>query len=541
MCPKLLLKRKPLRRLGFNPVPIPSVIAIAFCLTLELAAETSDYEKAESMIRQGQWDQGIAILQPFIHAHPHDPKALNLMGIALTGKGNLAHANERYMQALKVDPRFYPALKNLAVNEFTQKDLAASERDFDSALKMAPDDAVIRTYLGEIAYRRDDYPQAATHLAKAGHFVYKDPRIALHLAKSYLEIQQAPRALETLSEVSKQGLNPRLQFEAGLILAQHNLFQEAIPYFGAVREGFPDSYDTDYNLSLCYVETKQNSQAIDLLEELSRKGHKTAELANLLAHAYEGDHQTEKALQALREATLVAPKDEKNYLDLGVMCLNHDSFELGLQAVEVGLHHLPDSDQLVFQRGVFHAMLGQYESAERDFQLANKLAPERDLTYAGLGMTYLQEGHLPEAIRVLRQRTKEARGHGDYHLPYLLGEALIRSGVTPGQPAFAEARSALEESLRLSPTYSRSHVDLAKLYLMENRLDEAIDHFEKARALDPENKAVYSHLATAYRRKGKSGQANAMLAMLVKLNDQDRAHVYPVSKLMKGDLAGTLH
>ena len=73
---------------------------------------------------------------------------------------------------------------------------------------------------------------------------------------------------------------------------------------------------------------------------------------------------------------------------------------------------------------------------------------------------------------------------------------------------------------------------------MENRLDEAIDHFEEARALDPENKAVYSHLATAYRRKGKSGHANAMLAMLVKLNDQDRAHVYPVSKLMKG---GSVH
>ena len=427
--------RKPSERLLFCTLRISCLIACLLCVTVAWPSDAPDYSEAEALIRHGEWDQGIAILQTFIRAHPRDPKALNLMGIALTGKGELAQANERFQQALGIDPRFYPALKNLAVNEFTQKDFAASERDFDLALKMAPDDTVIHAYLGEIAYSRNDYQRAANHLAQAGPFVYKRPGIALHLVKTYLEVQQQSRGLETLSEISKQGLDARLQFEAGYILAQHDLYQEAIPYFRAAREHFPDSYDTGYNLSLCYLEMKQYSQAIDLLEELSRKGHQSAELANLLGHAYEGDHQTEKALEAPREATLLAPKDAKNYLDFGVLCLNHDFFKLGLEAVEVGLHHLPDSDQLVFQRGVFYAMLGQYESAEGDFQLANRLAPERDLTYAGLGMTYLQEGHLPEAIRVLRQRVKEGRGSGDYVLLYLLGEALIRSGVTPSQPS----------------------------------------------------------------------------------------------------------
>jgi len=177
--------------------------------------------------------------------------------------------------------------------------------------------------------------------------------------------------------------------------------------------------------------------------------------------------------------------------------------------------------------------LGHFEPAERDFETAAKLAPEKDLAYVGLGMTYLQAAHLPEALRVLRERVKTDRGGHDPMVLYLLGEALIRSGVSPDRPDFAEAQGALENSIKLQPNYSRSHIDLAKLYLMRSRLDEAISHLQKARELDPKNTSVYSHLAVAYRRKGNPEQAKAMAAIMAKLNAEDLAHVYPIAKAMK--------
>jgi tetratricopeptide (TPR) repeat protein len=120
----------------------------------------------------------------------------------------------------------------------------------------------------------------------------------------------------------------------------------------------------------------------------------------------------------------------------------------------------------------------------------------------------------------LRQRIKEKPN--DPILLYLLGDALIRSGATPGDPTFAEAKAALEQSVKLNPRVAASQVDLAKLYLKENHLDEARDHLERAKTIDPKDKTAYSQLAMVYRRSGKPELASAMLNTLNQLNEEDR-------------------
>jgi hypothetical protein len=58
-------------------------------------------------------------------------------------------------------------------------------------------------------------------------------------------------------------------------------------------------------------------------------------------------------------------------------------------------------------------MQSHFEPAEVDFQLASKLAPGKNLSYAGLGVSYMQVANLPEAVRTLRStrlaRVQEAR------------------------------------------------------------------------------------------------------------------------------------
>jgi len=202
------------------------------------------------------------------------------------------------------------------------------------------------------------------------------------------------------------------------------------------------------------------------------------------------------------------------------LCTNYDAFDLGLEIIEVGLNHLPDSERLIFQRGVIRAMQSKFDLAEQDFKLAAKLAPENNSTYVAMGISYIQTGDLPKAIESLRHRIE--RTPNDYTLQYLLGKALIRSGVTPGERTFVEAKTALQKSIQRNPDFASSHTDLAKLYLQENRVDDALTHLEKARKLDPKEKSAYSQLALVYKRKGDSQQANAMLKILNQLNDEDR-------------------
>ena len=107
----------------------------------------------------------------------------------------------------------------------------------------------------------------------------------------------------------------------------------------------------------------------------------------------------------------------------------------------------------------------------------------------------------------------------------LYGEAVITSGAEAGSQEFSEAREALEQSVAMSPTYVSARMTLGKLYLMEGRMDDAIQQLNVARELDPRNAAVYSNLARAYRRRGDTARAEEMLEVLARLNKEEEERI----------------
>ena len=500
------------------------VLALIQAVTNSSAQTSNAHTQAETLVRQGEFDQGLVLLKQILENDPRNLRALNLAGIALTNKGQLPEANQQYQRALDVDPNFVPALKNLAINELAQKDLARARKHLVTALKWTPTDPTIHAYLGQIAYERQNFALAITHLSQAGIHLKQNPAMFAALVESYLETKQEAKALELLGKRPDWGpdgpAHGRIQFHLANVLAGRQLYQQAIPYFESAHQKFPDSDDLAFNLGLSYVETKQFSQAVQVLREVVDRGHKTAELDNLLAEAYEGNKQTQEAINTLREATQLEPEDEDNYVDLAALCTNYDAFDLGLEIIEIGLRHRPESERLIFQRGVIHAMQSEFDIAEQDFQLAARLAPQNNMSHVALGISYIQTGDLPKAITSLRQRINQKSN--DSTLLYLLGEALIRSGANPDEPTFIEAKNALERSVKLNSKFPAARTDLAKLYLKENRVDDALFQLEKARALDPKEKSAYSQLAVAYRHKGDIQQANSMLKILNQLNDEER-------------------
>jgi len=216
---------------------------------LAQSSAPSDYSRAEALVRQGQFDEGIAILRALLASEPRNLKALNLLGIALTQKGDLPAADLEYTKALEIDPRFYPALSNLAINEFTLKDFGDSEKHFQQAAKSKPGDPVVNSFLGKITFKRGDYVRAAQYLLKAESLFAQEPALAVALAQSELETGEDASALARLSQISAQSTPLRAQFQLGLALAGHDHFAEAIPYFESVQKQYPDSYDAAFNLA----------------------------------------------------------------------------------------------------------------------------------------------------------------------------------------------------------------------------------------------------------------------------------------------------
>jgi tetratricopeptide (TPR) repeat protein len=304
---------------------------------------------------------------------------------------------------------------------------------------------------------------------------------------------------------------------SGIALTRNGQFAQAIPHFLAARGQVTDTFALDFNLSLCYVGTRQFQPAIAILTSIHDAGRHAAEVKNLLAQAYVGDRQPEPALKALEEAARLSPKDEQLYLLVSEACLDEGLPDLGVQILAVGLGNLPNAPRLLFERGLTRSRLEQTDLAEEDFQAVRKLAPGSDIAYIADAQQALLSGDMPEAIRACRQGI--AAGHSHFLLLTMLGEALLRSGATPasGQD-FAEGQAALERAVQLRPNYSSARISLARFYLLSGKVDDAILHLEEARQRDPRNRAIYTALAEAYRRAGRADQAKQTLAALSELN-----------------------
>jgi predicted Zn-dependent protease len=100
----------------------------------------------------------------------------------------------------------------------------------------------------------------------------------------------------------------------------------------------------------------------------------------------------------------------------------------------------------------------------------------------------------------------------------ILGNALLRSGILPGQPEFLEAQGALEKAVAEHPNDAASQIALGQIYLMDGRLDDAVAHLETARQMRPDHPSIYANLAKAYQRKGDAQRAQEALAKLASLN-----------------------
>ena len=127
-------------------------------------------------------------------------------------------------------------------------------------------------------------------------------------------------------------------------------------------------------------------------------------------------------------------------------------------------------------------------------------------------------GNLAQAAQIARTAIRERAA--DYQLLTLLGDTLIQSGASPGEPEFSEAKEALQKSIGEHPSYGSSHIALGRLLLPEGLLDAAVEHLELARQLAPQNPAPYMLLATADRKRRQPEQERAMLAMVAKLNEE---------------------
>lgn len=324
--------------------------------------------------------------------------------------------------------------------------------------------------------------------------------------------------LSAPSQQTVSGENPVKgdeELKTGTSLTREGKFLEAIPHLLAARAAEADSYAATVNLGICYVGAGRYKEAISALESLRSTARATAAVENLLAQAYLGDHQLTRAWDSFISASASTPNDEKLYAYVADACNDQREFDFGLRAMSVGLRHLPDSARLRYERGLLLAQLDRLEEARPEFDHAAQLAGDSYIATLALVQLDLYDSKISQATH--RLLIALAAGHRDYQTLSLFGTVLMHAGAVPGDAEFAQAQQALEESARTNPEYSATQIALGRIYILEGRFPDAVEHLEIGRRLEPRNPAVYSNLASAYRHTGNEQKAQEMLRQLGRL------------------------
>ena len=318
------------------------------------------------------------------------------------------------------------------------------------------------------------------------------------------------------SAASEHRARAEMELQQGTLLSHQASFAEAIPHLQAARGHVANEYAASFNLALCYVGTRQYRQAIAVLEELRKDGHANADVENLLAQALVGNRESGLAFDALKRASTLTPNNEKLYMFVADACMEQHDYALGLNVVDLGLTSLPNSARLHYERAVFLSQLDEFDRARVDFQAAQKLDSDGEISCLAAAYEAMYGGEPARAIPAAREGL--SKGHQNATLLTILGESLLRAGAHPGESEFGEAQAALEKAVALQPRDVSARTSLGRLYLVANRTAAALAQLERARELDPGNPSVYALLAKAYQRQGNSERAQEALTRLTELN-----------------------
>ncbi len=468
-------------------LPLP-IFLRPILVTLILAcpgaqAQGSGITAIQGRIRTGDLGGAIGECDRILRHSPGDYRIWTLKGLALRMQGQSPAALVALRKATSLQPRFVPALAAQAQIEYQTGD-PACRGTLERLVSIVPGHSTAHAMLAALAFERKDCKATVRHAAKAPQETMDNP-----LARDqYAACLYRLREFETAADFFRRQLEAR------------------------------ESEDVRFNLGLVLFEAKKHAEAVEALKPLSRKSVPDSAALSLLAAAFDAISQTPEAIQTLRQAIELYPREERHYVELAALCLERNAFSVGVEVLKVGEKNIPGSARIQVMSGVLLAREGKLEAAEMAFRRAESLDPATSYGRAGLAAALLQFNAVDEAIALMRDQCK--RNPEDARAMALLGQAILQKGNGPEE--LREAEALLVRAVELAPDDARNHGLLGKVLLLQARFERAVPELEAAIRLDPADRTATYQLMTAYRRLGRTREVPRLQARVRELLEAER-------------------
>jgi tetratricopeptide (TPR) repeat protein len=378
------------------------------------------------------------------------------------------------------------------------------------ALKHAPRNPVLWSYLGLADSQLDDLDAGIADFQKALSFAPKDAQTHFNLGLLYRRKGDSQKALEMYQR--GLGLDPKdaaANQNYALLLMETGKFREAIPFLQKLR-----ALETaDLSVGVALIESyfkaglqeegKREIQAFLQAPNVTSADH--VKLAKVLIE----DKQPDTAQFVLEHVVKASPDLAEAHAQLGRLLADKDQYEDAAREMGLAVHLSPDTAEYSMRLAEILILWKQYPTAvEFLTAVKGRFGKLPEYQYK-LGLTYFGLHHIPQAIAVFEDLARE---HPDLDLvQFFLGNFYQTTGD------FEKAEPRYKRAIELNPQKASHYAALAQLLRKDtkDRTDEALPYLEKALLLDPRDTQSKLELALCHEKKMNFPKAQGLLEQVV--------------------------
>lgn len=176
------------------------------------------------------------------------------------------------------------------------------------------------------------------------------------------------------------------------------------------------------------------------------------------------------------------------------------------------LENEPDNADVYNNMGVAYSCLSDFEHAETCFVKAIELAPDLAQAYINLSDLYYKAGDLPSAIGTLQR--------GSYELENNLAIAHLLARVYIDDQRYEDAINELERVLDGEPENYDAYYDLGHVMFEIGDYESAISNFENVLQYKEDSELLFYSLAQAYEANNEIDKAISNYLKALAVNDK---------------------
>jgi putative PEP-CTERM system TPR-repeat lipoprotein len=376
---------------------------------------------------------------------------------------------KNYDQALEAAQKLAEKMPNnplpgnlIAAAYLAKGETAKAEAQWQETLKQHPDYVTAALNLAKLKFRQGEMEQAERYYQKVldrqpGHVA---ALIGLaQIAETRKDYEAMARRLEEARSRNPEALEPALMLAKYLLAKGEAL--KALEAVRAVAEKYPDD----------------------------------GRVLQILGQAQLAADQAASAVATFQKLVSRFPKEPYSHYLLGLSLVASGNEEAALKAWETALQLKEDFLPAAGERIRLLLKQKRYEEALAAARKLQKLLPEQPVGYIWEGEVALQQKQSDQALASYR------KAH-DLGGSSLTAQRLYQLYRQRGESA--KANEILQGWLKQSPQDAAGWLMLAMGYQADGEATRAIEAYEKARALAPDNLLILNNLAWLYQETGQT-------------------------------------